>query len=390
VELVDLIYEAAFVPELWPRLLDQLAQVSRSVGSALFLFGDNGLGRGVTLDNLNDLLGQFLTNKDLRFSTSVVRMCDLKPNSFVEVDGYMSPTEIERDPIRIELRARGMGVHICTAVPMPTGDIAIYVLQKPLGMGGYDADEIDRLNELRPHLARTGLIAARLGLEKAKSTVAALESLGLAAAVCSKGWTIAANSMFLNQPDLFRIGGQDRLTVASGPANALLQAALGEGGAPQTVRSIPLTEDIDAGPAPRAAAETCGTRRPRRRRQHRGVHLRQSQRTGPGAQRPLGLVRSHSGRSKTGRKPRFRPGAEVGRGRQRHQVQYRPFLPGADLSQNRHQTTKPARRPAEKCRADSLDGRWQERAEPDRIRVNQVTALRQEQPVVSLAIMDVG
>jgi DNA-binding CsgD family transcriptional regulator len=248
VEIVDLIYEAAFVPELWPRLLDQLAQVSRSVGSALFLFGDNGLGRGVTLENLNDLMGSFLSNKDLRFSTSVVRMCELKPNSFVEVDQYMSAAEIERDPIRIELRARGMGVHICTAVPMPTGEIAIYVLQKPLGAGGYDAGEMERLNELRPHLARAGLVALRLGLEKAKSTVGALESLGLAAAVCSNGRTIAANSMFLKQPHLFRIGGQDRLTVASGSANSLLQTALGEGGEPQTVRSIPLTEDSNLGP----------------------------------------------------------------------------------------------------------------------------------------------
>jgi DNA-binding CsgD family transcriptional regulator len=130
---------------------------------------------------------------------------------------------------------------------MPTGDIAIYVLQKALGIREYETAEIARLNELRPHLARAGLIAARLGLEKAKGTVTALETLGLAAAVCSNGRVIAANNMFLNRPDLFRIGGQDRLTVASGPANSLLQAALGEGDGPQTVRSIPLTDDSDAG-----------------------------------------------------------------------------------------------------------------------------------------------
>jgi DNA-binding CsgD family transcriptional regulator len=248
VEVIDLIYEAAFVPELWPKLLDEMAQLCRSVGSALFLFGDNGFGRGVTLDNLNDLLGKFLSNENLRFSTSVVRMCDIKPNSFVEVDGYLSPSEIERDPIRIELRARGMGVHVCTAVPMPTGDIAIYVLQKALGTGGYEAAEIDRLNEIRPHLARAGLIAARLGLEKAKGTVTALEALGVSAAVCSNGRAIATNNKFLNQPDLFRIGGQDRLTVADAPANSLLQAALREDEGPQTVRSIPLTEDANSGP----------------------------------------------------------------------------------------------------------------------------------------------
>lgn len=248
VEIVDLIYEAAFVPELWTKLLERLADLSGSVGSTLFLFYDNGRGRGVTLDNLSDLLDVFLTNEDLRFSTSVVRMCDIKPNSFVEVDSYLSPAEIERDPIRIKLRARGIGVHICTAVPMPTGDIAIYVLQKPLSVAAYGAGEVAKLNELRPHLARAGLIAARLGLEKAKGTVAALESLGLAAAVCSNGRVVATNNMFLNQPDLIRIGAQDRVTVANTAANNLLQAALGENDVSQVIRTIPLTEDAMTGP----------------------------------------------------------------------------------------------------------------------------------------------
>jgi DNA-binding CsgD family transcriptional regulator len=248
-EVTNLIYEAAFVPELWPKLLGELALLSGSIGSTLFLF-DDGPGRGITLDNLSDLLGEFLANDNLRFSTSVVRMCNTKPYSFVDVDDYLSAAEIEHDPIRLKLRARGIGTHICTAIPMPSGEIAIYVLQKPLGTSRYEPETIDRLNELRPHLARAGLIATRLGLERARGTVAAFEALGMAAAICNSGRVIAANAMFLAHNDVFRIGAQDRLTVPNTSANALLQAALCETSRSdgQQVRSIPIATDADIDP----------------------------------------------------------------------------------------------------------------------------------------------
>ncbi len=249
VEIIDLVYETAFVPELWPKLLSELAATSHSVGSTLFLFGDDGGASGVTLDNLQDLLREFLANPDLRFSTSVVRMCDTKPNSFVEVDDYLSAAEIENDPIRQRMRARDIGTHLCTAVPMPTGELAIYVLQKAHGAGRYEPEELARLNALRPHLARTGLIAARLGIERAKGTVAALDALGLAATVCANGKAIATNRSFLQHSDLFNIGVGDRVTVAQGRANELLQAAVREqGGATNAVRSIPITSSGEAAP----------------------------------------------------------------------------------------------------------------------------------------------
>ncbi len=249
VEIIDFVYEAAFVPELWPKLLSDLAATSNSIGSTLFLFGEDGAASGVTLDNLQDLLREFLANPDLRFSTSVVRMCDTKPNSFVEVDDYMSAAEIENDPIRQRLRARGIGAHVCTAVPMPTGEIAIYVLQKGVGAGRYEAEELARLNALRPHLARAGLIAARLGIERANGTVAALDALGLAATVCVNGKAIATNQSFLKFSDLFSIGVGDRVTIAQARANELLQSALRESGAAvNAVRSIPIASVGDTAP----------------------------------------------------------------------------------------------------------------------------------------------
>ncbi len=241
-EFQELLYEAAFVPELWTPALDRLANASGSIGSTIFVFGESGRARGATLDNLTDLLASFVASDTLRFSTSVVRMCETKPNSFVEVDAFMTAEEIAQDPIRIQLRARGIGAHVCTAIPMPGGELVIYVLQKPLDAGRYDDDEIARLDSVRPDLARAGLIAARLGLERARGMVGALEGLGLAAAVCAGNRVLATNALFLVESERFPIGRDDRITLSGSAANELLQATLQAGHSsrgPQ-VRSIPM------------------------------------------------------------------------------------------------------------------------------------------------------
>lgn len=249
-ELLDVVYEAAFVPELWTSALQGLADISQSAGSALFVFDNAGPGRGITLDNLADLLPEFLAVDTLRFSTSVVRMSETKPNSFVEVDSYMTAEEIEKDPIRIRLRERGIGVNACTAVPMPSGELVLYALQKCIKDGSYTNAALERLNEVRPHLARAGLMAARLGFERARTTVTAMETLGLAAAICSGERVLAANPLFLAEPDTFRIGHRDRLTLTDTSTNALLQATLQSTDAAnlQTVRSFPIAATEARGP----------------------------------------------------------------------------------------------------------------------------------------------
>jgi len=68
VELADLIYEAAFVPELWSTALDRLARLSTSVGTALLLFTDGKPTRGRALDSQRAELETFLASDTLPFS----------------------------------------------------------------------------------------------------------------------------------------------------------------------------------------------------------------------------------------------------------------------------------------------------------------------------------
>ena len=151
-ELIDGIYEAAFVSDLWPSVLQRLADVSEWMGSALFVFADGQPTRGRAIESQRELLAEFLASDTYQFSTAVTRMCDVQPASFVDVDKFMTPEEIQNDPMRMRLRSIGIGAHVCTAVPMPTGELAIFVLQRGLDQGAYGKANIDLLDKLRPHL----------------------------------------------------------------------------------------------------------------------------------------------------------------------------------------------------------------------------------------------
>lgn len=84
-----------------------------------------------------------------------------------------------------------------------------------------------QLNELRPHLARAGYMAARLQLAQARAASQTLASLGLAALVLdSAGKVLAANRLIEAQSGFIHWRAQDRLSLADSRADALLSDAL--------------------------------------------------------------------------------------------------------------------------------------------------------------------
>jgi DNA-binding CsgD family transcriptional regulator len=242
-ELIDGIYEAAFVSDLWPSVLQQLADVSESIGSALFVFADGQPTRGRAIESQRELLAEFLASDTYQFSTAVTRMCDVQPASFVDVDKFMTPEEIQNDPMRIRLRSIGIGAHLCTAVPMPTGELAIFVLQRGLDQGAYRKANIDLLDKLRPHLARASLMAARLFLEEARGTVSAMAAIGLPSALLiAGGRVLATNRLFDDMSSVFVPTAFGNLAIANPEADRIFQDAIAEIGGEEnpSVRSIPL------------------------------------------------------------------------------------------------------------------------------------------------------
>jgi hypothetical protein len=72
----------------------------------------------------------------------------------------------------------GVGWGMATAITLPTGDSAMFVLSRPTELGPFVRAAAARLDALRPHLARSVLISARLQLERARVVSQALALMG--------------------------------------------------------------------------------------------------------------------------------------------------------------------------------------------------------------------
>lgn len=242
-DLVDLLYEAAFVPDLWSSALERLAKLSDSVGTAIFLFSDNKPTRGRALDGQREQLRAFLASDTLPFSASVQNVCRAQPSSFVDFDGLMTSEEKERDVALKHYQSMGIGAHLGTSVPMPDGDLVILVQQRLMRHGPYSEDEIGQLNALRPHFARASLVAVRLGLEQALNAVNTMAAMGYPAAVLSgSGHVRATNTLFDNLESVYSTAAFGGLVIAESVTNSLFQqavAAMRDHGEP-LVSSIPL------------------------------------------------------------------------------------------------------------------------------------------------------
>jgi len=250
-DIADTIYEAAFVPELWSVALQRLAELSTSAGTALFVFSDGKPTRGRALDNQRDELEAFLLSDTLPFSASVQNVCRAQPASFVDFDSLLTVEEKENDPAQIRYRSMGIGSHTGTTIPMPSGELVIFVQQRSSASGPYGAQDYENLNRARPHLARASLIGARLGLERAHSAVASMEAMGFPAAVLSdNGRVRATNALFDGSTAVFHNTAFGGLAVAHREANWLLQQAIQatRGRHEPLVRSIPIPSQDDRPP----------------------------------------------------------------------------------------------------------------------------------------------
>jgi DNA-binding CsgD family transcriptional regulator len=244
-EIVDALYEAAFISEKWPIVLGQIAVAARSKGGGLVLFADGLPVRGSAIPSLQDLMERFLSDETLRLRALASCMSSVQSASFVDVDSLMKPEEIIDDPMRIQLRARGLGANARAVIPMPSGEIAHFVFQRGLDDGGYMPEHIAMLDGMRPDMARAGLAAARLGLEQARSTVDALAMIGLPAAVlAANGHVRVTNAHFEREKALFVATAFGGIALADPESNRMFQLALRATGGEPVLRSIPLSNAL--------------------------------------------------------------------------------------------------------------------------------------------------
>lgn len=225
-DLVDRIYEAAIIPELWTGVLDELNTVGN--GFATFLFGmTNQAERWIGSRN-GGYAAEYMAENWPQRTDRAARLIGAQHAGFLgDLDVY-SPEEWSSEPVLVEfMHPRGIGWGAATAISVPNGDLLMFDVERRIEAGPVDTTTIARLDELRPHLARSGMLAARFAFERARAVATALESIGLPAAVLGhRGAIVAANELFSPLIPSVVMDRRERTTLANSSADALFAAAL--------------------------------------------------------------------------------------------------------------------------------------------------------------------
>ena len=240
---VDRIYECSFVPELWPQVLDELAVLIDARGGQLFAVRDKVMS-WITSANMTDIFQAYVAEGYFaRCGRKVCLFSNNQPSFLAELD-YWTPEQLYANEIyRDFFRPRGLGWSACTGLAMPTQDNIVFTVERDYARGPVEREKIAALNELRPHLARAALIAARLGLRSAKGASDTLAVMGLPALVLDEdGMVMEANALMADLQDHLHWRAQNRIALTDTRANELLWAALPglDTSADTAIRSFPL------------------------------------------------------------------------------------------------------------------------------------------------------
>ncbi|WP_407519405.1 helix-turn-helix transcriptional regulator [Methylobacterium oryzisoli] len=241
-DLVDRVYEAAMLPELWPAVLADLSRFAEGDGALLFTI-DGSDFRYMASDGIDAVVADYVAEGWPARTDRAARLFERRHAGFLtDLDVY-TPAEVEEAPVyRDFLRPRGLGWGAASAIVVPTGDCLVFDVERSHARGPVPPEAVARLDRLRPHLARAATLSARLRLQTLHGAAQALDTLGLPAVVLgSRGKILAMSEACEGLPPGLLTEGR-RLVLGDPGADRLLAQALdglGHEDRP-SVRSIPL------------------------------------------------------------------------------------------------------------------------------------------------------
>jgi len=228
-DLVDRIYECSFVPELWPRVLDELAQIAEAAGGTLTLVNaKTKVLKWAASAQLHEGVEAFVRDGWILRSQRAPLLFGARHAGFLTEHDLGTDEVIDADPFyRQYLRPNGYGWCAATAIALPTADRLVLTVERKYVRGPVERAIVNQLDALRPHLARTALMSARLQLERARMASETLAALGLPALVLNEqGKVLAANSLVDSLQDCVCWRALDRVSLKDGTANKFLHDAI--------------------------------------------------------------------------------------------------------------------------------------------------------------------
>jgi DNA-binding CsgD family transcriptional regulator len=222
--LVDRIYEAAVIPDRWVNLLGEISVVGAADAGALLVRRDDSWIGWRLSTGCPDPTEYFGSGAAAR-SITTPRLVGLRRPGFVADHEIFAEAEYRQDPLITDWAAPAGYFHgAATAIEIPNGDsIVVQVMRKERGPP-FEPERLSKLDRLRPHLARAGLLANRWRLEQLRTAVEALNIVGLPAAVVGIGGRVAvANHLFESLTEHLVWLADGRFRFISAAASAALR-----------------------------------------------------------------------------------------------------------------------------------------------------------------------
>jgi DNA-binding CsgD family transcriptional regulator len=226
-QLIDRIYECAFAPDSWPGVLDKIAGIADAHGGFVFTANREVLNWTASA-RLCAGMEKWIAGDFFTRSPRASRAINACHAGFLTEHDIYTDEELEADPLyRDLLWPDGLGWCAATIIPAPTGDVVFISVERKRSRGPVEAAVVQQLDALRPHLARSALMSARLHLERARIATQTLAIIGLPALVFDeRGKVLAANHLIQALTSHVRWRPNDGIALKDASANLLLQQAI--------------------------------------------------------------------------------------------------------------------------------------------------------------------
>lgn len=244
-DILDRIYEAALVPGQWIEVLEHLAAISGSFGGLIVSARDHVPNQALVTAGLREVHDRATQDGWWHRNTRAQALLSLPATEFHSDADHFTLDEMARQPIYRELLwPHGCGFAIATHVQVPNGDSLVLSFERSKEQGPASRKAIARMTALRPHIARSAMLAARLAFERIQSANQAFGLTGMpSAAITLQGRVVDCNDLFRTRFEQ-AIGAGDRLRLPCPDAMRVLddclQAARAGGGRTWASRSIAL------------------------------------------------------------------------------------------------------------------------------------------------------
>jgi DNA-binding CsgD family transcriptional regulator len=227
-ELIDRIYEAAIIPENWPGILEEISTIAGCYGGTLLSIDAQQEIRHIASEQFRDVVRMFVRDGWTKQNIRLERLAKIKYPGFVTDSDLISVDEMDAHPFYAEfVRPNGGGWAVGTIIEIPSRDLLVFNLERRYAEGPVDKQFCARLDVLRPHLARAGLMSIRLRMERARAMVETLKQIGLPAAVIRQnGQVLAINDLFQSLSDQIAIGAFDEISIKHPSSDTLLKQSL--------------------------------------------------------------------------------------------------------------------------------------------------------------------